>query len=100
MTDRRRFAVLWLLIALMLLLAAMAIDAVPRQAQAGIPAPTWPPAAYADWRTVPPRTETPRATVVRTAKMWPGTPAARASATRWATSIYIGPSVEGDQWGY
>ena len=98
MTDRRRFAVLWLLIALMLLVAAVAIDAVPRQAQAGMPAPTWPPAAYADWRTVPPRTETPRATVVRTAGVWPGTAAPRASTTPWATSIYWGPTVEGDRW--
>ena len=87
MTDRARFAVLCLLIAL-LLLAALAIDALPRQAQAGMPAPTWPPAGYAEWRTVAPRTETPRATVVRTAKAWPGTAVPRASCTPWATSIY------------
>jgi len=87
MTDRRRFAVLCLLIAL-LLLAALAIDALPRQAQAGMPAPTWPPAPHADWRTVPPRTETPRATVVRTARAWPGTPVPRVSCTPWPTSIY------------
>jgi len=96
MTDRARFAALCLLIAL-LLLAAVAIDAVPRQAQAGMPAPTWPPAPYAQWRTIPPRTETPRATVVRTARAWSGTPVPRASATRWATSIYQGPTVEGDR---
>ena len=88
MTDRRRFAALCLLIALLLLLAAVAIDAVPRQAQAGMPAPTWPPAGYAAWHTVAPRTEAPRATVVRTAKAWPGTATPRASATPWVTSIY------------
>ena len=87
MTDCCRFAALCLLIAL-LLLAAVAIDALPRQAQAGMPAPTWPPAGYAAWHTVAPRTEAPRATVVRTAKAWPGTPAPRASCTPWPTSIY------------
>ena len=97
MTDRRRFAVLWLLITLMLLLAAVAIDAVPRQAQAGMPQASWPPAGYAEWRTVAPRSETPRATVVRTAKLWPGTLVPRASCTPWATSIYWGPTVEGDR---
>ena len=99
MTDRARFAALCLLIAL-LLLAAVAIDAVPRQALAGMPAPTWPPAPYAPWHTVLPRTETPRATVVRTARAWPGTAVPRASCTPWATSIYWGPTVEGDRWGY
>ena len=100
MTDRARFAALFLLIALLLLPAAVAIDAVPRQAQASMPAPTWPPAPYAAWRTVAPRTETPRATVQRTAKAWPGTAVPRASCTPWATSIYIGPTVEGDRWDY
>ena len=99
MTDRRRFAALCLLIAL-LLLAAVAIDAVPRQAQAGMPRATWPPAPYAEWRTVAARTETPRATVQRTAKAWPGTATPRASCTPWATSIYHGPTVAGDRWGY
>ena len=84
----RSFAVLWLLIAVLLLLAAVAIDAVPRRAQAGMPAPTWPPAAYAPWHTVAARTETPRPTAQRTAKAWPGTVAPRASCTPWPTSIY------------
>ena len=98
MSDRRRFAALCLLIALMLLLAAVAIDAIPRQAQASMPAPTWPPAPYAPPHTVAALSETPRATVMRTAKAWPGTAMPRASATQWATSMYIGPTVEGDRW--
>ena len=98
MTDRRRFAALCLLIALLLLLAA--VDAIPRQAQAGMPAATWPPAPYAPWHTIAAPSATARPTVVRTARAWPGTPVPRASCTPWATSMYIGPTVEGDRWGY
>ena len=86
MTDRRRFIILCLIIAAFAVMGAVAV-ALP-QVGASTAAQPWAPAPYAPPHTVAVPSATARPTVVRTAKVWPGTPTPRASCTPWATSIY------------
>lgn len=86
--------------ALLLLLAALLALAMLPAASGPVPRRVWPPAPYGQCTPPAMASCTPRPTVVRAAKVWPGTATPHATATRWPTNIYIGPTVEGDRWGY
>jgi len=98
MTERQQFIALLLIITAFAVMGAVAV-ALPRVG-ASTAAQPWAPAAYAPPHTIAVPSATARPAVCRTAKAWPGTATPQASCTPWPTNMYIGPTVEGDRWGY
>ena len=86
MSERQEFVALLLIIAAFACMAAVAV-ALP-QVGASTAAQPWAPAPYAPPHTLAVPSATLRPTVMRTAKVWPGTARPAPSCTPWPTSIY------------